>query len=157
MADKTKLYQVPGKKGYGISEAALKRKAAEEIQEPDTSKDLGRRIGATVSDIAALSPFALQSQRDKFGNLNSVNDAIKNRTAAYENKIAEQNALKEALQNKKEVSNYDDLTDMQYKKGGKVKSKKQVNNVKKPAAKPSSASKRADGCAQRGKTKGKYI
>ena len=149
MADKTKLYQVPGREGYGISENALKRKTAEEIQKPDTSKDLGRRAAAAVYDIAALTPFAIKSQRDKFGGLNSINDAIKNRTSAYENKLAEQSALKDALKNKKEVSDYDKLTEMQYKKGGAVKAKKPTNSA--------STTKRRDGAAIRGKTKGRFI
>ena len=43
-----------------------------------------------------------------------------------------------------------------YKRGGKVKSKAKVKKLAKGGS-VSSASKRADGCAERGKTKGRYL
>lgn len=138
MADRTKLYKVPGKEGYGISEDALKRKTVEEIRKPDTSGDFSKRTGAIMADALSISPFS----SDKGGHTREVNEAIARRNAAYESKLANQTDLKKALQNKEEVSDYDKLSDMQYKKGGVIKSH---------------ASKRRDGCAQRGKTKGRFV
>ena len=54
-----------------------------------------------------------------------------------------------------EVKDYEAYKDAGFKKGGKVKEK--ATNSYKSGGSVSSASKRGDGCAQRGKTKGRMV
>jgi hypothetical protein len=56
-------------------------------------------------------------------------------------------------------SKSDDYDNAVFKRGGAIKNKAKANVVKKMAkgGSISSASKRADGCAQRGKTKGRFV
>ena len=131
----TKIYSVPGRGSYGASEELLRKRASANPKKPSDTFDPVRRGIASVGDTVA----GAMGMPEKRRTMRSDEEAfIQNRDAAYNKAMKDKAQSEEALKSMKET-NLDSVKEAEYKKGGKVKS----------------ASSRADGIAQRGKTRGK--